>query len=150
MEDGFILKNHKFYRRTGALWTDPYHTPASRMHLTNFRSDLDQEHHLQVQKCKEDETDRLKEENLLLLNNQAQIRTLFRQQYEANRRQTNLSSTIRVKTKGDKSRNSSTRTHRRKKKGAEPEDEMRRQIDCFEENLRAASNRTWHLGQYEI
>lgn len=34
-------QNRLFYRRTGALWTDLYHTPPERLKLVNYRPDLD-------------------------------------------------------------------------------------------------------------
>uniref|UniRef100_A0A7S1GAN6 Uncharacterized protein n=1 Tax=Bicosoecida sp. CB-2014 TaxID=1486930 RepID=A0A7S1GAN6_9STRA len=40
----FVPKNALYYRRTGALWTDLYHTPPDRLKLVNYRPDLDAKH----------------------------------------------------------------------------------------------------------
>ena len=36
------IKTRDFYRRTGFLWSDLYHTPRCRLHLTAHRPDLDE------------------------------------------------------------------------------------------------------------
>ena len=36
-----IPKTWKFYRRTGAIWTDHYHTPYDRLKMAGYRPDLD-------------------------------------------------------------------------------------------------------------
>ena len=41
-------KNRFFYRRTGALWTDLYHTPTNRLQFVNYRPDLDEKHQAYV------------------------------------------------------------------------------------------------------
>ena len=51
-------KNREYYRRTGAIWTDLYHTPADRMHLVNYRPDLDAEHQSYVDTKKQEEEQR--------------------------------------------------------------------------------------------
>lgn len=48
-------KNHYFYRRRGALWTDLYHTPSNRLKFVNHRPDLDKKHEEYVQKRLEKE-----------------------------------------------------------------------------------------------
>lgn len=36
-----VVKNYKFYRRRGAIWTDLYHTPSHRRKLAGYRPDLE-------------------------------------------------------------------------------------------------------------
>eukprot|EP00941_MAST-03F_sp_MAST-3F-sp1_P002090 g2090.t1 len=45
-----IVKDWRFYRRTGATWTDLYHTPTHRLKLSGYRPDLDKLHEERVRK----------------------------------------------------------------------------------------------------
>lgn len=92
-----VKKNHQYYRRTGAIWTDPFHTPTDRLHLTNYRPDLDEAHKLHVKRQKEKQQQGLAEKNLRLLGNQDRIRTSFQHQYNKNRQKyVSLTSSIRI------------------------------------------------------
>ena len=45
-----VRKDHNYYRRKGALWTDPdVHVPESRKHLLGLRPDLEKKHDKYVQ-----------------------------------------------------------------------------------------------------
>ena len=46
-----VVKDWKYYRRSGAIWTDPdVHVPQSRRHLLGLRPDLDEKHAKYVRK----------------------------------------------------------------------------------------------------
>ena len=45
-----VRKDHRYYRRKGAIWTDPeVHVPESRQHLLGLRPDLEKKHDDYVQ-----------------------------------------------------------------------------------------------------
>jgi len=80
-----VKKNSIFYRRTGPLWTDLYHTPSERLHLTNFRPDLDQQHALYVQQQVERQQRAMEQEKLRLMERQSRVRAAFQKQFRENR-----------------------------------------------------------------
>ena len=68
-----IVKNRQYYRRTGATWTDLYHTPAHRLKLIGYRPDLDAEHERMVAKRKR--ADEVKEAERLRARRKEQLLT---------------------------------------------------------------------------
>ena len=80
-----VRKDHRYYRRKGALWTDPeVHVPESRQHLLGLRPDLDKKHNDYVQSVVAKE----KRAAQRILNHRAHQRyetqTLLRQRQEEN------------------------------------------------------------------
>ena len=51
----FIKKNWQFYRRRGAIWSDPYHIPESRKKISGYRPELDEKFREFEKKCFEEE-----------------------------------------------------------------------------------------------
>ena len=143
-----MKKNHFYYRRTGATWTDPFHTPADRLHLTNFRPDLDHAHNLHVERQLKKYHQELAEDKLRLLEMQERVRSTFQRQYDRNR-QIHASDARSIRISGRTSRRC------RKVKSTRPAHDdipaqTRFEIDSFEQRIlshNAANNgNPWRPG----
>ena len=82
-----VCKDHNYYRRKGALWTDPeVHVPESRKHLLGLRPDLEKKHDKYVQSV----VRREKHAAMQVMNHRSRARVetqaLMRQRQEENLR----------------------------------------------------------------
>lgn len=84
--DGVLKKSWKYYRRTGAIWTDPYHMPVEQRRFSE-RPDLDAkyEEHLRKTKNQEDAKERKRKEEIKLRNKKIRTRLHLRQAENASK-----------------------------------------------------------------